>query len=135
MELWILCVVLFSALQNLNRKSALLGVIFSCLYSAFCRHEGGPSSFSGWPSLAAIELRIEVDAVGDSDEHVAVGDAAVLGHTHAGTAASGTGDEAASFPNLQGAALVVAYPDGWGLRCRGALFDTGHLLFLLIPVF
>ena len=66
------------------------------------------------PLCFYIRLRIEVDAVGDSDEHVAVGDAAVLGHTHADTAASGTGDEAASFPNLQGAALVVAYPDGWG---------------------
>ena len=54
----------------------------------FCRHEGGPSSFSDGP-LGTICLHIKVDAVGDSDEHTAVGDAAVLGHAHADTVASG----------------------------------------------
>ncbi len=34
-------------------------------------------------------LRIEVDAVGDSDKHVAVGDAVVLGHAHTDAVASG----------------------------------------------
>ena len=61
-------------------------------------------------------------------------------------------DEAAPLSDFQGATLVATHPDGWGLRCRGgdsegccedcccqcgggALFDTGHLLFLLISVF
>ena len=34
-------------------------------------------------------LRIEVDAVGYPDEHVAVGDTIVLGHAHADAVASG----------------------------------------------
>ena len=37
----------------------------------------------------AIWLRIKVDAVGYSGEHVAIGDAVVLGHAHADTVASG----------------------------------------------
>ena len=43
----------------------------------------------GRPSLSTIHLRIEVDAVGYSNEHVAVGDAVVLGHTHADAVTSG----------------------------------------------
>ena len=43
----------------------------------------------GQPSLVAIWLRIEVDAVGYSDEHVAVGDAVVLGHAYTDAVASG----------------------------------------------
>ena len=54
----------------------------------FCHHEGRPSSFLDGP-LGAICLRIGIDAVGDSNEHVAVGDAVVLGHTHADAVASG----------------------------------------------
>ena len=38
--------------------------------------------------MSTIHLRIEVDAVGYSDEHVAVGDAVVLGHAHADAVAS-----------------------------------------------
>ena len=66
--------------------------------------------------------------------------------------AAGANDEAAPLSDFQGATLVATHPDGWGLRCRGgdsegccedcccqcgggALFDTGHLLFLLISVF
>lgn len=41
---------LFSAMQNLDSKSVTSGVIFSCLYSAFCHHEEGPSSFLDGPS-------------------------------------------------------------------------------------
>ena len=43
----------------------------------------------GQPSLVAIWLRIEVDAVGYSDEHVAVGYAVVLGHAYTDAVASG----------------------------------------------
>ena len=66
--------------------------------------------------------------------------------------AAGANDEAAPLSDFQGATLVATHPDGWGLRCRGgdsegcceycccqcgggALFDTDHLLFLLISVF
>ena len=42
----------------------------------------------GRPSLSTIHLRIEVDAVGYSNEHVAVGDAVILGHAHADAVAS-----------------------------------------------
>ena len=45
--------------------------------------------FLGRPFRVAIWLRIEVDAVGDSDKHVAVGDAVVLGHAHTDAVASG----------------------------------------------
>ena len=38
--------------------------------------------------LGIIPLRIKVDAVGYPDEHVAVGDAVVLGHAHADAVAS-----------------------------------------------
>ena len=61
-------------------------------------------------------------------------------------------DEATALSYFQDATLVATHPDGWGLRCcggdsegccedccrqcgSGALFDTGHLLFLLISVF
>ena len=43
----------------------------------------------GRPSLSTIHLRIEVDAVGYSNEHVAVGDAVVLGHAYTDAVASG----------------------------------------------
>ena len=39
--------------------------------------------------LCFMGLRIEVDAVGYPDEHVAVGDTIVLGHAHADAVASG----------------------------------------------
>ena len=39
------------------------------------------------PLCFYIHICIEVDAVGDSNEHVAVGDAIVLGHAHANAAA------------------------------------------------
>ena len=39
--------------------------------------------------MVHIWLRIEVDAVGYPDKHIAVGDAVVLGHAHADTVASG----------------------------------------------
>ena len=38
--------------------------------------------------MSTIHLRIEVDAVGYSNEHVAVGDAVILGHAHADAVAS-----------------------------------------------
>ena len=41
------------------------------------------------PLCFYIRLRIEVDAVGDSDEHVAVGDAITLSYAHADAVASG----------------------------------------------
>ena len=56
------------------------------LFSATTR-EGRPVSWTA--PLGAICLRIEIDAVGDSNEHVAVGDAVVLGHTHADAVVSG----------------------------------------------
>ena len=43
----------------------------------------------GRPSLSTILLCVEVNAVGDSDEHIAVGDTVVLGHAHADAVASG----------------------------------------------
>ena len=39
--------------------------------------------------MSTIRLCIEVDAVGYSDEHVAVGDAVVLGHAYTDAVASG----------------------------------------------
>ena len=42
----------------------------------------------GRPSLSTVLLCIEVDAVGYSNEHVAVGDAVILGHAHADAVAS-----------------------------------------------
>ena len=37
----------------------------------------------------SFEICIEVDAVGDPDKHIAVGDAVVLGHAHADAVTSG----------------------------------------------
>ena len=39
--------------------------------------------------MSAIRLRIKVDDVGYPDEHIAVGDAVVLGHAHADAVTSG----------------------------------------------
>ena len=39
--------------------------------------------------MVTVWLCVEVDAVGYSDKHIAVGDAVVLGHAHADTVASG----------------------------------------------
>ena len=39
--------------------------------------------------MSTILLCIEVDAVGDPDKHIAVGDAVVLGHAHADAVTSG----------------------------------------------
>ncbi len=39
--------------------------------------------------MSTIHLRIEVDAVEYSNEHVAVGDAVILGHAHADAVTSG----------------------------------------------
>ena len=59
----------------------------SCLCPVSCQYEKAPSSFLNG-ALAAMWLRIEVDAVGYPNEHVAVGDAVVLGHAHADAVAS-----------------------------------------------
>ena len=51
-------------------------------------HINSPPDFAGGPLLVYLCLRIEVYTVGDSDEHVAVGDSVVLGHAHADAVAS-----------------------------------------------
>ena len=79
---------MFSGTQNLSSEFVFPGIIFFCLCSVFCRHEEGPSSFLDG-LLNAICLRIKVDAIGDSGEHVTVGDTIVLGHAHADAVASG----------------------------------------------
>ncbi len=55
--------------------------------------------------MVAIWLCIEVDAIGYPDEHVAIGDSVVLGHTYTDAVASGVdhGLEVAGggMPNLK----------------------------------
>ena len=69
----------------------------------------------GQPSLVAIWLRIEVDAVGYSDEHVAVGYAVVLGHAYTDAVASGVNHR------LEVARRVDPVVDGapGGVGCAG----------------
>ena len=71
----------------------------------FLPTRGRDIQFPGQPFLDAIWLRIEVDAVGYSDEHIAVGDAVVLGYTYADAVTSGIdhGLEVArrGMPNLK----------------------------------
>ena len=53
------------------------------------RPRGRAIQLPGQPSLSTIRLCIEVDAVRYPDEHIAIGDAVVLGHTHTDAVASG----------------------------------------------
>ena len=62
-------------------------VIFS-VCNLFLPPCGKAIQFPGRPFLIAVCSCIEVDAVGYPDEHVAVGDAIVLGHTYADAVAS-----------------------------------------------
>ena len=64
-----------------------LGYIFLAVL-CFLSPRGRAVQKTGQPFLATIWLRIEVDAVGYSNEHVAVGDAVILGHAHADAVAS-----------------------------------------------
>ena len=61
--------------------------LFHSLSASFLT-ENGPPACAGRPFWFYFRLRIKIDAVWDSDEHVAVGDAVVLGHTHADAVAS-----------------------------------------------
>ena len=60
--------------------------LFHSLSASFFGKKNGPPS--GRPFPVYFRLRIEIDAVGDSDEHIAVGDAVVLGYAHADAVAS-----------------------------------------------
>ncbi len=70
---------MFSATQYLDRKFALLSTMISFLCG---QYEEVPSSFPD-STLIATRLRIEVDAVGYPDKHVAIGDSVVLGYARA----------------------------------------------------
>ena len=90
--------------------------------SALCFSPPGRAvQFSGQPFPIDIWLRIEVDAVWDSDEHIAVGDAIVLSHAHTDTVASGINH---GFEVTGGVDSVVDGALG-GVGCAGEHGEIG----------